>query len=216
MKRCIKRNVRLELEELEDRTVPAYLAYQPQAFTITVGGQSVSTTSTVHSFQLRTAITDTSDPYMSPNGRRVASSWPNPFQDIMTPTPAEFDLLRARFPAYWATSGPILSDNSLIVCAAEALGPSRQLPAAARATPGAGQSLFIKYSPHAGDPPAGRVHWLQFVTTNTAPFATGEPTGHRVSTTAEMQHRPFSIVRPTQTVRASLTWPLAARITRPP
>jgi Bacterial Ig-like domain (group 3)/IPT/TIG domain len=115
-----------------------------------------------------------SDPYQPPGlvGRQVAESLPTDFTPIQSLDATERALFNT-FNLWYGTSGQTLSDNSLVIAAAEALGPSRQI---AGANPGVGQTLFLKYNPHDNDPPAASIHWLQFVTTN-APISMDQQAG---------------------------------------
>jgi hypothetical protein len=179
MRMRVKRHVQLSVEQLEERCVPAYLVYSPQEQTV----RNSSNTGIVSGFVLQADIMSVSDRYQAPNGQRqVVQSVPTTFTGILTPTQAEWDLLLPpgqppRFPGLsWASSTQTLADNSFIITDAEALDPSRQTlnPRPPRAV---GQSLFIRYTPNGVDPPAASIHWLQFVTTNTAPFTTGGAAG---------------------------------------
>lgn len=173
-----KRRVRLLVEHLEDRCVPAYLTTFPQAFRV----GAISNTGVDNTFQLRAAITASSAPYIAPGGQRqVVTSMP--IQAIQQPTQAEWNLLQARFANNaqrdWQLSQNMLGDNSLIVRSAEAMGPDRQVPGTPVAGRAVAQSLFVQYNRlPAGNPPLPiRIHWLQFVTTNTLPVATGGTAG---------------------------------------
>src|SRR5207248_11210599 len=94
-----KRHVRLFIERLEDRRVPAYLKYFPGPFT--VQGQSV--TARIAGFQLQASIVTTSDRYgvtdANGNGQwQAVRSTPVPyFQQIESPTDQELDVLYAQF-----------------------------------------------------------------------------------------------------------------------
>jgi hypothetical protein len=123
----------------------------------------------VVTFQLYAETYSVSDPYQAPNGNwQVVQSSPYPFQQIATPTQAEWNALFAQSPGIlWSSSALTLADNSLIIADAEAVGPSRQSAVNAANNPNVGQSLFLKYSPTGVDPAAASIHWVQFVTTNT-------------------------------------------------
>jgi hypothetical protein len=103
--------------------------------------------------------------------RFTANSTPVPFEEIASPTQAEWGALLARFPNT-ATRGwalPNEEDNFnqlpspiLWIVSAEALGPRDLLPTAPVAA--IAQSLFIVINPEYALPEGW--HWLQFVTTN--------------------------------------------------
>ncbi len=170
MKMDSKRYVRLVVERLEERCVPAYLAVTtgvPQ----TVRG--ASNMARIEGFQLQANLQTLSEPYFAPNGQRqiVQSS----IQAIGSPTDAEWALLgQFRFPRYQFVPTAVgLADNTYVVTAFESLDPSRQTPMEAAAMPKVGQSLFIRYDPSGQDPPRNSFYWLQFVTTNALPNRQG-------------------------------------------
>jgi hypothetical protein len=162
MSKKLRKYIRLRLEELEPRCVPAYLVYSPQDFTV----KSTNDNSVVEGFQLRASVVTTSDRYGSPDGahwQAVASS-PTTFSEILGPTSAESNVLQEDFPnATWQFSNVSLADGSLIIADAEAVGTSRRSPSLPQKV---GQSLFIKYNPTGLDPDPASIHWLQMVTTN--------------------------------------------------
>src|ERR1017187_791949 len=124
-----KPSIRLSVELLEDRCVPAYLATDPGAFT--VRGVSDQARIGNFGFQLQAAIDSTSDPYQAPAApMQLVTSTPSPFEQVTTPTAAEWNLLSTGYPAMnFVPSVYTLADNSLVIKDAEALGPNRQRPA---------------------------------------------------------------------------------------
>src|SRR6266568_476264 len=82
------RHVRLVVEQLEARCVPAYLVYAPQDLTI----KSTNDNSRVQGFQLQAAIVTSSDRYGTPDEQwQAVQSAPTTFQQVQAPSRAEFD-----------------------------------------------------------------------------------------------------------------------------
>jgi hypothetical protein len=89
MKTHTKRPVRLSLEQLEERCVPAYLVYSPQRQEV----RFKDNTRVVNGFQLQATISRVSDVFQARNGQsQVVVSTPTTFAAIGTPTEAEWTL----------------------------------------------------------------------------------------------------------------------------
>lgn len=171
MTKTRSREVSLRCEALEDRCTPAFLSYQAQEATIA----NVETDGIAQGFQLAAKIQTVSDPFFAPDGsRREVRSLPVTFEAILTESDAEWLRLLASYGPgtgyHWENSNRLLAANSLIIRDAEALDPGKVrggLPSSV------GQSLIVKYNATGIDPDPSTIHWLQFVTTTTRPFATG-------------------------------------------
>jgi hypothetical protein len=167
----------LSLEPLEERWNPAYLTYNTGAFTVA----GLPDNGVANGYSLSATKTTTSAQFNGPDGNpQVVNSMPlTAFTQDPAPTQAEWNVLFAQFPGTnwnWASSAQTLSDNTLTVKDAEALDPSKAAPGVNVVA--VAQSLFIQYTANGNSPPAdNNLHWLEFVTTNTAPFSLGGANG---------------------------------------
>src|SRR5438552_2038251 len=99
-----KNQVKLQVELLEDRCVPAWLTSAPGAFTVQGVSDNGYSGAPGFQFQLQAAISATSNIYNTtpadPNPQwQVVRSTPTPFEQVRTPTPAEWALLANDFPS---------------------------------------------------------------------------------------------------------------------